>query len=164
MPTSPPSSIDPMESRRPREDVTIGILAALPVEGAAMLSLSDDLRDFRVPDDLNLYRLGSLPSKLPDRPHGVALLMLPRDGAPRRRAPDLTRPQHAQTYSLSSSHPHRRSHTPPDVKKTRSLSPTGRAGLRRNPPRREDRHRLSVGVGAASRRPGAFSASRAVAQ
>src|SRR6266545_1867454 len=63
-----------------RDEVTIGILTALPVEGAAMASLLDGQRRFSAPGDPNNYRLGELPSNDPQLPHRVALVVLPRDG------------------------------------------------------------------------------------
>lgn len=61
-------------------DATIGIIAALPVEGAAMGALINGLR--RVPTDdgdPNLYRVGYLDSAEPGRPHRVVLAALPQD-------------------------------------------------------------------------------------
>jgi len=66
--------------RRVRDEVTIGILAALPVEGAAMASLIDDARLFSFSEDPHDYRVGSLPSNDPGRPHRVAMAVLSRDG------------------------------------------------------------------------------------
>jgi nucleoside phosphorylase len=79
--SAPPSGV-PMDDPGwpPRDEVTVGVLTALPREGAAMMGLIDGVRDFRNPDDPNLYRVGTLPSGDPDRPHRVALLLLPRDG------------------------------------------------------------------------------------
>jgi nucleoside phosphorylase len=62
------------------DEVTIGILAALPVEGAAMARLIDDLQPFEMESDPNLYRVGSMPSKNPNHPHRVALAVLPKEG------------------------------------------------------------------------------------
>ena len=59
--------------------VTIGILTALPVEAAAMTSLIDDVVPFRVPADPNLYRIGTVPGRLGERPHVVALALTPND-------------------------------------------------------------------------------------
>lgn len=64
----------------PQEQVTIGVLAALPVEGVAMAKLIDRVRIQDFPGDPNTYRVGSLPSRDPSRPHGIALAVLPRDG------------------------------------------------------------------------------------
>lgn len=78
----PPSPRGPADepSRRVRDEVTIGILAALPVEGAAMASLIDDARLFSFSDDPHNYRVGSLPSNDPSRPHRVAMAVLSQDG------------------------------------------------------------------------------------
>ncbi len=68
------------DAARVTDEVTIGILAALPVEGAAIARLIDDLRPFQAGDDPSTYRIGQLPSSDPARPHRVALAVLPRDG------------------------------------------------------------------------------------
>ena len=82
MPSRTPSPGIPSgePGRRLRDAVTSGIVAALPVEAAAMAALVDDLRPFHMPEDPNNYRVGRLPSDDPDRPHRVALAILPRDG------------------------------------------------------------------------------------
>jgi nucleoside phosphorylase len=66
--------------RRVREEVTIGILTALPVEGAAMASLIEDARLVSFAEDPHLYRVGSLPSNDPARPHRVAMTVLSQYG------------------------------------------------------------------------------------
>jgi nucleoside phosphorylase len=81
MTTSPPSPRAPIdEPGRPAQEVTIGILTALVPEARAMVSLIDDVQDYRDPQDRNLYRVGTVPSAEPDQPHRVAVLMMPRDG------------------------------------------------------------------------------------
>jgi nucleoside phosphorylase len=60
-------------------DATIGIIAALPVEGAAMGALINGLRRVRIDDDPNDYRVGYLDSAEPARPHRVVLAALPQD-------------------------------------------------------------------------------------
>jgi hypothetical protein len=45
-----------------RDEVTVGIITALPVEYAAMESLLIDVRPVRVSGDPNLYRVATLPS------------------------------------------------------------------------------------------------------
>lgn len=60
-------------------DVTIGIIAALPVEGAAMGMLISDLEVVRVDGDPNDYRVGYLASADPGRPHRVVLTSMPLD-------------------------------------------------------------------------------------
>src|SRR5688500_142220 len=74
-----PTPLRPLQSTTAGE-VTIGILAALPVEGAAMARLIDGLQPFEAADDPNTYRVGALPSNDPARPHRIALAVLPRDG------------------------------------------------------------------------------------
>jgi nucleoside phosphorylase len=59
--------------------VTIGIIAALPVEGAAMAALISDPLATRLPDDPNEYQVGHLDSSEPGRPHRVALTTMARD-------------------------------------------------------------------------------------
>jgi nucleoside phosphorylase len=60
-------------------DATIGIIAALPVEGAAMGALINGLERIRADDDPNDYRVGYLDSADAARPHGVVLAVLPQD-------------------------------------------------------------------------------------
>jgi nucleoside phosphorylase len=60
-------------------DVTIGIIAALPVEGAAMGALISGLDTVRIEGDPNDYRVGHLDSTDPARPHRVVLTTMPRD-------------------------------------------------------------------------------------
>lgn len=60
--------------------VTIGIMAALPVEGAAVLRLMESVVPFSYPHDQNDYDVGLLPSSDPDQPHVVAVLIMPQDG------------------------------------------------------------------------------------
>ncbi len=60
-------------------DVTIGIIAALPVEAAAMSALINAPVTARFPEDPNDYQVGHLHSAEPGRPHRVALTTLPRD-------------------------------------------------------------------------------------
>jgi nucleoside phosphorylase len=60
-------------------DVTIGIIAALPVEGAAMVALIRDLELLHIDDDPNDYRVGYLDSADAGRPHRVVLTTLPFD-------------------------------------------------------------------------------------
>src|SRR5437879_12048723 len=60
-------------------DATIGIIAALPVEGAAMGALINGLRRVRIDDDPTDYRVGYLDSAEPARPHRVVLAVLPQD-------------------------------------------------------------------------------------
>jgi nucleoside phosphorylase len=78
----PPAPRGPADEpgRRVRDEVTIGILAALPVEGAAMASLIEDARLFSFAEDPHDYRVGSLPSNDPERPHRVAMAVLSHDG------------------------------------------------------------------------------------
>jgi nucleoside phosphorylase len=60
--------------------IDIGIVTALPVECAAVQMLVDGLRDRPVSDDPHHYCSGSLPSKDPNRPHGVVVALQTRDG------------------------------------------------------------------------------------
>jgi nucleoside phosphorylase len=82
MPPVPPPTRDAADdpAARVRDEVTIGILAALPIEGAAMESLIDDARLFSFADDPHNYRVGSMPSNDPGRPHRVAMVVLSQDG------------------------------------------------------------------------------------
>ncbi|GIE35979.1 hypothetical protein Ait01nite_090240 [Actinoplanes italicus] len=61
-------------------EVTIGIITALPVEGAAVLRVLEDATSFSHPQDQNGYHVGQVPSGTPGRSHSVAVLMMPRDG------------------------------------------------------------------------------------
>ncbi|MET0426839.1 MAG: hypothetical protein ABW046_23430 [Actinoplanes sp.] len=60
-------------------DVTIGIIAALAIEGAAMRTLMAGPQAIRVPNDPNEYRVGHLDSAEPGRPHRVVLVTLTED-------------------------------------------------------------------------------------
>ena len=60
-------------------DVTIGIVAAISVEGAAMRALVSSLREIRVDLDPNEYRVGYLSSTEAGRPHRVVLVTLAED-------------------------------------------------------------------------------------
>jgi nucleoside phosphorylase len=60
-------------------DVTIGIIAALPVEGAAMAALISNPLPVRFPEDPNDYQVGHLESAEQGRPHRVALTTMPQD-------------------------------------------------------------------------------------
>lgn len=62
-----------------RDDVTIGIVAALPVESAAMVNLIVEPGEIRYDGDPNDYRVGHLPSAVPGRPHRVVLTVMPMD-------------------------------------------------------------------------------------
>ena len=57
-------------------DVTIGIIAALAIEGAAMRTLMSGPRPVRMQDDPNEYRMGRLDSAEPGRPHRAVLVTL----------------------------------------------------------------------------------------
>lgn len=61
-------------------EVTIGIITALPVEGAAVLRVLEEANSFSHPQDQYSYRVGRMPSVTPGRSHSVAVLMMPRDG------------------------------------------------------------------------------------
>ena len=84
----PPSPSGPADEpgRGVRDEVTIGILTALPIEGAAMASLIQDPRLFSFEDDPRDYRVGSLPSNNPARPHRVAMTVLSQYGTRRAAA------------------------------------------------------------------------------
>jgi nucleoside phosphorylase len=60
-------------------DVTIGIIAALSIEGAAMRTLMARPQTVRMQDDPNEYRLGHLDSAEQGRPHHVVLVTLTGD-------------------------------------------------------------------------------------
>ncbi|MBG0568482.1 VMAP-C domain-containing protein [Actinoplanes aureus] len=81
--SSPPHETLPADRDVRPHEVTVGILTALPTELHAMAALIDEVRRHREPGDPNLYRVGTLPSSDPRRPHRVALLALPRDGTQR---------------------------------------------------------------------------------
>lgn len=81
----PPPSLRPRRTGQPgsdprtQPDVTIGIVAALSIESAAMERLIEDAQRLSVEGDPNTYRVGFLPSSDPDRPHRIALTTLPLD-------------------------------------------------------------------------------------
>ncbi|HET8657951.1 MAG TPA: hypothetical protein VFM55_03025 [Micromonosporaceae bacterium] len=60
-------------------DVTIGIITALPVEGAAMTALITEPTVVRVDGDPNDYRVGYLASADVSTPHRVVLTTMPLD-------------------------------------------------------------------------------------
>lgn len=65
--------------RTPNE-VTVGIMTAIPVEPAAVRMVLDGARDHRMPDDPNHYCIGDIPSSKPIIPHRVAVALQARDG------------------------------------------------------------------------------------
>jgi nucleoside phosphorylase len=63
------------------EEITVGLVTALPVESAAVRKVVDGLE--RLPPtagDRNHYHRGEIPSTVPDQPHRVVLGTLARDG------------------------------------------------------------------------------------
>jgi nucleoside phosphorylase len=54
---------------------TFGIVAALPEEHVPLERLLDGARRTDVPDDRAAYRVGTMPSRDPSRPHGVVLTL-----------------------------------------------------------------------------------------
>jgi nucleoside phosphorylase/tetratricopeptide (TPR) repeat protein len=63
-----------------RPPPTVGIVAALWIEGLAMRSLMEDARPLpSMPQDPNHYYAGTLPSTEEGRPHQVVVTILPRD-------------------------------------------------------------------------------------
>jgi nucleoside phosphorylase len=75
-----PSDEGPGGSARDfRDDVTIGIVTALPVECAAMENLITDVTTKRYAGDPNYYRVGHLTSATPGRPHRVVLTLMAND-------------------------------------------------------------------------------------
>jgi nucleoside phosphorylase len=66
----------------PRDQPTIGIITALPIECFAVQAVLDDVTPEKAPDagDAATYFLGALPSSVPGRPHRVVLSLLPEDG------------------------------------------------------------------------------------
>jgi nucleoside phosphorylase len=67
-------------------EITVAVVTALPVECAAMRAVVEDPRPWdprswrSATTDPNHYVNGFLPSTDPAQPHGVAVVMLPRDG------------------------------------------------------------------------------------
>nr|WP_221382614.1 CATRA conflict system CASPASE/TPR repeat-associated protein [Actinoplanes polyasparticus] len=59
---------------------TIGLVTALPQEFAAMSALLDNPADKPIKGDRAMYRLGTLPSADPNRPHEVVLTLLAETG------------------------------------------------------------------------------------
>ena len=61
-------------------EVTIGIVAALWIEGLAMGALIDEITPLPpIPADPNHYRIGRLPSSQSGRPHSLVLTTMPQD-------------------------------------------------------------------------------------
>jgi nucleoside phosphorylase len=79
MPVPPASGSRPRAIGKAGPDVTIGIIAALPVEGAAMGALISDLEPVLIEGDPNNYRVGYLDSAEHGRPHRVVLTTMPQD-------------------------------------------------------------------------------------
>lgn len=69
----------PSGEEDPWADVTIGIIAPLPVEAAAMSTLVGDPVTARIPMDPSEYRVGHMASTDPARPHRVVLTVMPED-------------------------------------------------------------------------------------
>lgn len=78
-PTPGWETVGPTGEDDPWSDVTIGIIAALPVESAAMSTLISEPVTARIPQDPSQYRIGHLASADPDRPHRVVLTTMPED-------------------------------------------------------------------------------------
>jgi nucleoside phosphorylase len=64
-----------------RATATIGIVTALPVEGAAIQLFVDDLVAVSNTTDPNRYHCGTMPSSDPARPHRVVIAVQARDGS-----------------------------------------------------------------------------------
>jgi nucleoside phosphorylase len=78
MPLPPAPSVgSPLGSGR--DDVTIGIMTALIPERSAVSRLLMHAETMEFDEDPNSYEVGYLASTEPDRPHRVALVMLPQD-------------------------------------------------------------------------------------
>lgn len=78
MPLPPvPSAGSPLDSGR--DDVTIGIMTAVIPERSAVSRLLMHAETVRFDGDPNSYEVGYLASTESDRPHRVALVMLPQD-------------------------------------------------------------------------------------
>ncbi len=61
-------------------DVTIGVVTALTAEALAIEAAMDNCTATEAAKDTNHYRVGTMPSKDPETPHGVALVCQVRDG------------------------------------------------------------------------------------
>lgn len=79
VPSADPAQRHPTAEGDAWPDVTIGVIAALSVEGAAMRALLDDPLTIRCEGDPNEYRVGHLDSVEPGRPHRIVLVTLPED-------------------------------------------------------------------------------------
>ena len=78
MPSPRPLSASPQPGAG-RDDVTIGIMTALPVEGAAVKTLVMHGESVEIPEDPNTYHVGYMASRDAARPHRVAVVTLPQD-------------------------------------------------------------------------------------
>jgi nucleoside phosphorylase/tetratricopeptide (TPR) repeat protein len=61
-------------------NVTVGVVTALPVEGAAIRTMVEALHPIAISGDPNYYHVGWLASSDPKRPHQVVVTILPQDG------------------------------------------------------------------------------------
>jgi nucleoside phosphorylase len=61
-------------------EVRVGLVAALPVEAAALRLVIDDVRAQSLPDDPNRYHIGTLPSTTPGHAHRVVAALQAYDG------------------------------------------------------------------------------------
>src|SRR4051812_38542071 len=71
---------DAMAGHVSRREIRIGLVAALPVESAAIRLVLDDVTPLQVRGDPNLYQLATVPSGSPGRPHRVVAAMQSDDG------------------------------------------------------------------------------------
>ena len=98
--TGPHSGELPAEDD-PWADVTIGIIATLPVEAAAMITLIGSFVTARFPQDPSEYRIGHLPSSDPVRPHRVVLTTMPEAPVQQTRTSASTSSRGASARSSS---------------------------------------------------------------
>lgn len=71
-----PATLQPSAGR---DDVTIGIMTALPEEGAAVRALVTHGETVEIPEDPNTYHVGYMASRDGTRPHRVAVVTLAQD-------------------------------------------------------------------------------------
>lgn len=67
-------------SRHGKAEVRVAVITATTIETLAVERVLDDVAAAQLPDDRHPYRIGTLPSRMPDEPHVVALVQQTSDG------------------------------------------------------------------------------------
>ena len=86
---------DPCPQRR-----SASAAAALPIESAALRLMIDDSRTEQRNGDPNLYIVGTMPSRVRERPHRIVATLQTRDGTRSAVAPVLTFPAAFRAFNM----------------------------------------------------------------